>query len=330
VDLEHRFVDTNGVRLHCAIAGDGPLVVLLHGFPESWYCWRHQIAALAPRFRVVAPDLRGYNDSDKPRDVGAYTLAEVTADVVGLIAALGEREAIVVGHDWGGAVAWTLAMERPEVVRRLVILNCPHPAIFVRHLRENPRQAARSLYMLLFQIPWLPERLLGLRRAWLVGRAVERSAVRRDTLTAEALDTLRTNASKPGALRGALNYYRALRRMPDARGAYPRWLRRFLYGDRPLDGVRERPQDWPPVTAPTLVIWGENDFALGRELTLGMEALVTGPLQIKYIPLCGHWVQQEQPDVVNGHLLDFLADLSSGAPAEPGTDHDAAAGRLQP
>jgi pimeloyl-ACP methyl ester carboxylesterase len=332
VDVEHRFVETNGVRLHCAVAGDGPLVVLLHGFPESWYCWRHQIAALAPHFRVVAPDLRGYNDSDKPRDVGAYSLAEVTADVAGLVAAFGEREAVIVGHDWGGAVAWTLAMERPDVVRRLVVLNCPHPAIFVRHLRENPRQAARSLYMLVFQIPWLPERVLGLGRAWLIGRAVKRSVVRRDTLTAEAIDTLRTNASKPGALRGALNYYRALRRTPDARGAYPRWLRRFLDGDRPLEGVRQHLEDWPRVTAPTLVIWGENDFALGRELTLGMEPLVTGPFQIKYIPLCGHWVQQEQPDVVNGHLLDFLADLSPRAGAQPVADQDAHAetGRLEP
>jgi pimeloyl-ACP methyl ester carboxylesterase len=330
VDVEHRFVDTNGVRLHCAIAGRGPLVVLLHGFPESWYCWRHQIAALAPHFRVVAPDLRGYNDSERPRDVRAYTLAEVTADVAGLIEALGEREAVVVGHDWGGAVAWTLAMERPEFVRRLVILNCPHPAIFVRHLRENPRQAARSVYMLLFQIPWLPERLLGLRHAWLVGRAVERSAVRRDTITPEALATLRDNASKPGGLRGALNYYRALLRTPDARGAYPRWLRRFLYGNRPLEGVRENAEDWPRVTAPTLVIWGENDPALGRELTLGMEPLVTGPFQIKYLPLCGHWVQQEQPAVVNGYLLDFLADLSPGAQPMADQDAHAEAGRLEP
>ena len=332
MDVEHRFVDTNGVRLHCAIAGRGPLVVLLHGFPESWYCWRHQIAALAPHFRVVAPDLRGYNDSDRPTDVRAYTLAEVTADIAGLIEALGERQAVVVGHDWGGAVAWTLAMERPDVVRRLVILNCPHPAIFVRHMRENPRQVARSFYMLLFQIPWLPERLLGLRRAWLVGRAVERSAVRRDTITPEALDTLRTNASKPGGLRGALNYYRALLRTPDVYGAFPRWLRRFLYGDHTPEGLRENPEDWPRIAAPTLVIWGENDVALGRELTLGMEPLVGGPFQIKYIPLCGHWVQQEQPDVVNGHLLDFLADLSPSARAQPIADQEvhAEAGRLEP
>jgi len=332
VEVEHRFVDTNGVRLHCAVAGDGPLVVLLHGFPESWYSWRHQIAALAPHFRVVAPDLRGYNDSDKPRDVAAYALPVVTADVAGLVAAFGERDAVIVGHDWGGALAWTVAMERPEVVRRLAILNCPHPAIFVQHIRENPRQMARSFYMLLFQIPWLPERILGLRGAWLVGRAVERSVVRRDFVTPEMLATLRRNASKPGALRGGLSYYRALRRSPDARGGYPRWLRRFLWGDHPPEGAREGPADWPKIAAPTLVVWGENDVALGRELTLGMEPLFTGPFAIKYIPLCGHWVQQEQPDVVNGHLLDFLADLIPAAPGAPPQDPDAHAenGRLEP
>ena len=332
MDVEHRFVETNGVRLHCAIAGQGPLVLLIHGFPESWYCWRHQIAALAPHFRVVAPDLRGYNDSEKPRGVRAYSLAEVTADVAGLIEALGEREAVVVGHDWGGAIAWTVAMERPEVVRRLAILNCPHPAIFVQHLRENPRQMARSLYMLMFQIPRLPEFLLGLNRAWLVRRAVERSAVRRDGITPEDLETLRTNASKPGVLRAALDYYRALLRAPEARGSWPRWLRRFLWGDRQPEGLREHPEDWPKIQAPTLVIWGEQDVALGRELTLGMEPLVAAPFQIKYLPLCGHWVQQEQPDVVNGYLLEFLADLSPDAHPQPAPSPDAhgEAGGLQP
>jgi len=315
--VEHHMVQTNGIRLHCAVDGSGPLVLLLHGFPECWYSWRHQIAALAPRFHVVAPDLRGYNQSDKPPGVRAYALAELVADVRGLIEAFGERQAVIVGHDWGGAVAWTFAMEHPEMTRRLVVMNCPHPAIFVQHLHGNWRQLARSWYMFFFQIPWLPETLLGLRGARPVGYAIRRSSVRQDSLTAEDLGRLQEAASEPGALRSAINYYRAMFRGPEARAAWPGWLRRFLHGDHPLPGVRERLEDWPKITAPTLLVWGENDVALGKELTLGMEPLVAAPLEIKYIPLCGHWVQQEQPGVVNGFLLDFLGDLSPEHAATP-------------
>src|SRR5262249_2077021 len=161
--------------LHCVVDGAGPLVVLLHGFPECWYSWRHQIPALAPRFRVVAPDLRGYNESDKPAGVAAYSLTELVADVHGLIEAFGERGAVIVGHDWGGGVAWTFAMEHPEATRRLVVMNCPHPAIFAEHLRTDPRQLARSWYMFFFQIPGLPELLLGLGGARAIGRAIQRS-----------------------------------------------------------------------------------------------------------------------------------------------------------
>src|SRR5256885_1010650 len=171
--VEHRFVETNGIRLHCAVDGDGPLVILLHGFPECWYSWRHQIAALASRFRVVAPDLRGYNESDKPRDVGAYALPELVADIHGLIEAFGERQA---------------------------------------------------------------------------------------------------------AMRSAVNYYRAAFRGPDASAAWPDWLTRFLYGDHPPPEARRTLEEWPKITAPSLVIWGEADVALGKELTLGMEPLFDAPL----------------------------------------------------
>jgi pimeloyl-ACP methyl ester carboxylesterase len=311
--LEHRYVETNGVRLHCAVDGAGPLVVLLHGFPEHWYSWRHQIAALAPRFRVVAPDLRGYGDSDKPSPVAAYALPELVGDVEGLVTAFGEREAVIVGHDWGGAIAWTFAMERPQATRRLVVMNCPHPAIFAEHLRRNPRQLARSWYMFFFQLPWLPETLLGFAGARAVGEAIRRSTVRRDAISEDDLRILREAASRPGALRGAVNYYRAAFRSEQAQAAWPPWLRRFVHGDRPAPARRERIEDWPKITAPTLLVWGEGDVALGRELSLGVEALVAAPYEVKYIPLCGHWVQQEQPDVVNAYLLDFLRDLAPEA-----------------
>src|SRR4029453_19536275 len=147
----HRRVRPNGVRLHWVVDGEGPLVILLHGFPEFWYSWRHQIAALAPRFRVVAPDLRGYNESEKPAGVAAYAMPELVADVEGLIPPFGGRDAAIVGHDWGGAVAWYVAMERPALTRKLAVLNCPHPAIMMQHLRRNPRQLARSWYLFFFQ-----------------------------------------------------------------------------------------------------------------------------------------------------------------------------------
>jgi pimeloyl-ACP methyl ester carboxylesterase len=311
--LEHRMVETNGIRLHCAVDGEGPLVLLLHGFPEFWYSWRHQMAALAPRFRVVAPDLRGYNLSDKPAGVEAYALPELVADVLGLVHAFGEREAVVVGHDWGGAIAWAFAMQHPHALRRLVVMNCPHLAIFQQHLRENPRQLARSWYMFFFQIPWLPETLLGLRGAWPVAAAVRSSMVRRDALSEADVGAFREAARRPGALTSAINYYRAAFRDPGAAAAWPAWLRRFVYGDRPLPGARMRLEDWPKITVPTLLVWGEQDVALGKELTLGMEPLMAAPLTVKYIPLAGHWVQQEVPEVVNAYLLDFLGDL---APAE--------------
>lgn len=306
--LEFRMIATNGIRLHCAIDGEGPLVVLLHGFPESWYSWRHQLAALAPRFRVVAPDLRGYGDSDKPAPVSAYALPELVADVRGLIDALGARDAAIVGHDWGGGIAWTLAMEHPNVVRRLVVMNCPHPAIFQQQLRGNLRQIGRSWYVLFFQLPWLPETLLGLGNAWLVGNLVRGSAIRQDAITEDDLAALRRAAGRPGAMRAAVNYYRAALRGTDGAAALPDWLRRFVWGDRPAPAPRATLADWPRIKAPTLLIWGEQDVALGKELTLGMEPLFDGPFEVRYVPLCGHWVQQEQPEVVNRWLLEFLGD----------------------
>jgi epoxide hydrolase 4 len=305
--LEHRLVRTNGVRLHCVVDGEGPLVLLLHGFPEFWYSWRHQIAALAPRFRVVAPDLRGYNESEKPAGVSAYAMPQLAADVEGLVHAFGEREAAIVGHDWGGAVAWSVAMERPAVTRKLAVLNCPHPAIMTRQLRANPRQMARSWYMFFFQIPWLPEFLLGLGHARVIGRAMSRATVRPDALGDDDIQRLRDAAMHSGALRSALNYYRAAFRDRSNAAALPAVLRRFLYGDEELPPPRAALEDWPRIGAPTLLIWGEQDIALGKELTVGMEPLFSGHFEIRYVPDAGHFVHQEQPALVSRWLEEFLA-----------------------
>jgi epoxide hydrolase 4 len=310
-------IETNGIRLHTVVDGAGPLVVFLHGFPECWYSWRHQMAALAPRFRVVAPDLRGYGDSDKPAGVAAYHLTELRADLLGLIHALGEREAIIVGHDWGGAVAWSFAMEHPEATRRLVVMNCPHPAKYQEEVRAGLRQLGRSWYMFFFQLPWLPEKLLGTNRARRVGDVIRRSAVRGAAITDADIEVLRDAASKPGALRGAINYYRAAFRSPEALAGLPLGVRRFLFGDRPFPPARRRLEDWPTIAAPTLLIWGEEDVALRKECTYGMQPLFSGPFELRYVPGCGHWVQQEAADLVNQYLLGFLGDLSTKPPLLP-------------
>jgi pimeloyl-ACP methyl ester carboxylesterase len=303
VSIEHRYLSIRGLTLHCAVAGEGPLVILLHGFPECWYSWRHQLAALSTRFRVVAPDLRGYNESDKPRAVRAYELGELVADVEALIDAFGATDAGIVGHDWGGGIAWTFAVERPHRTRRLAVLNCPHPAIFAQALRGNPRQLLRSWYMFFFQLPWLPETLLGLNHAAAVGRAFRDSVVVRNAITDEDLRVLRDAASRPGALRSGINYYRATMRQ-QFRANAPAWLRRLAgWADEPAP---RQVADWPRIAAPTLLIWGEQDVALRKELTYGMEPLFEAPFRVHYIPESGHWVQQEQAALVNDLLLEHL------------------------
>lgn len=177
--LEFRHVVANGLRFHVAMAGpaDGPLVVLLHGFPEFWYGWRNQLSPLAEAgFRVWAPDQRGYNLSDKPRGVAAYAIGHLAADVAALIQTAGRERAIVVGHDWGGAVTWHLAEHFPERVERAVVVNVPHPTVMLHHLKRNPRQLWRSWYMFFFQLPWLPERLLTFRQGALLARSLRRPA----------------------------------------------------------------------------------------------------------------------------------------------------------
>jgi pimeloyl-ACP methyl ester carboxylesterase len=324
--LEHRFVRTNGVRLHCVVDGDGPLVILLHGFPEYWGSWRHQIAALAPHYRVVAPDMRGYNESDKPVGLRHYTLDALVDDVEGLVHAFGEREAVIVGHDWGGGVAWSVAIERPAITKKLVVMNCPHLAVFSENLRTNRKQLLKSWYMFFFQIPRLPEWLLGANHARAIGRALEQSVVQKGAFTAEDVANLRDVASKPGALRSALNYYRAAARSPEALAQAPAFVRSFLTRRMPppTRAPRLRREDWPRVQAPTLLVWGEQDIALTKELTYGMESLFDGPLTIRYLPDSGHWVQNEKPEEVNRYLLEFLRD-ETAAPS-PTKDFTASPG----
>lgn len=280
---KHQYVTVNGVRLHYVEAGAGPLVLLLHGFPEFWYSWRNQIPALAAaRFRVLAPDLRGYNESDKPAGVANYDIDVLVGDVVGLIRHAGAQRAHVVGHDWGGGIAWHLAATHPEALDRLVILNAPHPAAFFREL-WTPHQLLKSWYMLFFQLPWLPEWLLRRRNFAFIERMMTHDPVRPGTFSPEEIDAYKQALAQPGALTATINYYRAaVRRNP-----------------RTLSGKLN------PIDMPTLLIWGERDRYLGLRLTEGLDRWVPN-LRVERLPNASHWVQNDAPERVNDLLVDFL------------------------
>ena len=282
--LERHWVDRGEVRLHVRASGpkDGPLVVLLHGFPEFWYGWRHQIPALAEAgYRVVVPDQRGYNRSDAPRAVAAYDLDVLVDDVCAVIDATGRARASVVGHDWGAMVAWHLAHAHPERLRRLAVLNVPHPHVFRETLRASPKQLLRSTYALFFQIPALPE--------WLLGRndgqglaALLRWSGRTDTFSDADLDCYRRAWRRPGRLRGMLHWYRAA-------------ARRALRSSPPST----------PIDVPTLVVWGAQDVALSRRMAAPSAAMSSrGRSQV--LEGATHWVQHDAPTAVNRLLRDHL------------------------
>lgn len=280
---QHSFVDTNNIRLHCVTQGQGELVLLLHGFPEFWYSWRHQIPALARHYKVVVPDLRGYNDSDKP-DSG-YDLDTLTKDIRGLIEGLGYVKAHIVGHDCGGAIAWNLAQKSPQAIDRLAILNAAHPHKYFQELMGNVDQLRRSWYVLAFQVPGIPEWLIQQNLKDFVKALLQGQAIRKSAFSAEITQIYQAALEKPGALVAALKYYRHLL-LPQ------NW---FNWLQKPT-----------PITAPTLILWGEEDSLLSNKLTEGLDKLIAAPFKLKLIPNCGHWLQQEAPQTVNRELLNFL------------------------
>src|SRR5579884_2981884 len=239
IELRDGYADLGEVRLHYVEAGplDGPPVVLLHGFPDFWYSWRHQIPPLAAAgFRAIAPDMRGYNLSSKPADISAYEARRLAGDIRALIRERGLERACVAGHDWGAAVAWVLAMRHPETVERLAILNVPHPRRMLEALRRPGRQLLRSWYMFFFQLPWLAERAVAARDWWMLRYSFEHDA-RPGAFTPADIDRYREAWSQPGAVEAMLAYYRAtIRRPPSSRGG-----------------------GFTPIETPTQVIWGERD-----------------------------------------------------------------------
>jgi epoxide hydrolase 4 len=294
---EHQVI-VNGVRLYYRAAGDPSAapVVLLHGFPETGYSWRHQLLALAGAgYYAVAPDLRGYGRSEKPAGTAAYRVETVAADIAGLIDILhGPPAAAVVGHDWGGGVAWALGVLHPESTRRIALLNCPPPEALAQAIRPRARrhwrfpvQLLRSWYILFFQVPLIPE--IVLRRGGLrFVDAVFRPAAARNPQGVTPVDVahVRHEMARPGALTAAINYYRAmLRRWPDEAQDLRRRLRR--------------------IDVPSLVIWGERDPYLGVELLEGLERWAPGAKVIR-LPQSGHFCHQEAPERINQALIGWL------------------------
>jgi pimeloyl-ACP methyl ester carboxylesterase len=284
-EIEYRRIKTNGITLHVAEAGpkDGEPVILLHGFPEFWYGWRHQIDFLANAgYRVVVPDQRGYNLSDKPRSLDAYALDQLAADLVGLIDDLKQEKVAVIGHDWGAGVAWWTAMRYPERLERMVIVNVPHPGVFLKTLPRDPEQLARSVYIFFFQLPWLPE-FLCRQNDWKVMVTSLRKTSRPDTFTDEDLALYKEAWSQPGAITAMINWYRAA-----AMVAPP------------------RPPKDPRIHVPTLMIWGTKDTALKRSLAQPSIDLCDDG-RLVFIEGASHFVQHEEPDRVNTLIHEFLS-----------------------
>ncbi len=285
----HRDISANGVRLHVAEAGQGPLVLLLHGFPQFWWAWRSQLTALAAAgFRVVAPDLRGYGASDKPPR--GYDMPTLSADVAALVRALGEREAVVVGHDWGGLLAWTTAVLHPRTVRRLVVLSMAHP----RRLRAgmvDAHQRRAMRYALPFQLPRVPERRLTRADDDPVAELVRNWSGPGWQLTAdfaEAVDRYRAAARIPQAAYGAMEYYR--------------WAGRSQL--RP-DGLRYARRMAAPVTAPTLQLHGELDPYVLVDTARGSGRYVAGAYEWRELPGVGHFLPEEAADEVSTAIADW-------------------------
>ncbi|MDP1824957.1 MAG: alpha/beta hydrolase [Archangium sp.] len=289
VAVTHHFVQLPSLRMHYVEAGTGPLVVLLHGFPENWWSWRYQLQPLvAAGFRVIAPDLRGYGETDKQ---GPYDLDTIVGDVCNLIESLGvEKRARIVGHDWGGAVAWHLASKRPEFCERLTVMNCPHPAVMQKVLlgkRLSWAQLKKSWYFFFFMLPFVPEWALTKDDARITRKTISSASFDRAHFSEEELRPFGDGIQRPGAASAMVGWYREAVR----------------------DGFRHAfsPKKYADIAVETLLVWGMKDPALGFEdLVPGTEAFVP-KLTVERIPDCGHFVHAERPELVNPALISFLS-----------------------
>jgi pimeloyl-ACP methyl ester carboxylesterase len=287
--LEEIWFRINGIRLHAIQSGpaDGPLLILLHGFPEFWYGWQRHIAPLAQAgFHVLVPDQRGYNLSDCPKGISSYSTEKLVADVIGLIDASGREKAFLAGHDWGAAVAWETALRYPQRLEKLAILNVPHLDVMLRFLRSDFQQMRKSWYIFFFQLPWLPEALLRAGNYNGAAQMLVRSALP-NTFTPEDISEYKKAWSQPGALTGMINWYRA------------------AFG-RGLPGLWSSTKSSPRrVAVPTLILWGKNDAALSDKMAQPSLDLCDDG-QLVFFENATHWVQHDEAKAVTHHLLEFF------------------------
>jgi len=284
-EINFEYAQIGGVKLHYATAGNGEkLVILLHGFPEFWYSWRHQLIALSDEYTVVAPDMRGYNLSDKPPRVEDYEIDNLVDDVCGLIRHFGREQAAVVGHDWGASVAWAVALKNPEYVWKLCAMQVPPMAVWKKN--QTFKQFLASWYLFFFQIPRLPEWLISRNDYAVLANGLRNGTVEKGIFTSEEIAEYKKTWREPRALTSALNYYRAN-------------ILKRLFGKRPTE---------EKIKVPTLFIYGEKDSAILPETVAGVGEYVDAPYSEIRIPDSSHWVQQEAAEIVTDSLREFLAE----------------------
>lgn len=286
--IETGYVEANGLSFEVDSCGSGEkLALFLHGFPESKYSWRFQMPLMARLgYTAWAPNLRGYGRTSRPEGRESYRIEALCDDVVGLIDAARAKgitgPVTLIMHDWGGIIGWTFALKKLRPLDKIIVLNIPHPSLFASGLR-NFAQLKKSWYVFFFQLPWLPEKMMTAQGARAIGNAFYNMAIDKSRFPESVLDEYRKNALLPGAMTAMINYYRA-----NFRGTPPvEWT------------------DPPLITTPTLMIWGTEDSALGKELTYGTQALVPN-LTLRYLPQVSHWVQQEAPEAVNAMMEAWL------------------------
>jgi len=285
-EIKFDYAQIGGVKLHYATAGNGEkLIILLHGFPEFWYSWRRQITALSDEYTVVAPDMRGYNLSDKPANVSDYQIDKLVDDVTGLIRHFGREQAAIVGHDWGASVAWATAQKHPEFVWKLCALQVPPISVWQKN--QTVKQFLASWYMFFFQIPRLPEWLMSRNDFAILAGGLKNSTAERGVFSDEDIAEYKKAWSQPRALTSALNYYRA------------NILKRLF----------SKPSTEAKIKVPTLFIYGEKDTAVLPESVRDIGEVIDAPYQEIRIPDAGHWVQQEAAEIVTDSLGEFLAEV---------------------